>query len=373
MSTTPNLRKAAVLLRTLDGETAATMLGQLSPAEAAALRDAMRQLGPVDVDEQADVVAEFRRVRPLAAQATADGVELSLGSTEKKGEGPAAPPDPTTVARSKRFEFLERAPINVLAPYLTREHSQTVALVLSHLRPHRAAAVLAALPAKRQAEVLERLNELGDIDPESVTVVEHELAAWLEHRSGGRPRSERRSGAVASILAAADATTRNAILTNLKTHKASLAAQLTTPPPTLETTYRTVRPASVKPHLAATTMRATCSSPSPRPQAKFRSSAPVTRVDFDQLIQLDDRTLAAVLRNVDPGVLVLALAGSREDFVDRICDQMPKRVSRSFRRQLRRLGPTRLSDVEAAQRDVALAAAQQIADRRSPPAAAVTK
>jgi flagellar motor switch protein FliG len=82
------------------------------------------------------------------------------------------------------------------------------------------------------------------------------------------------------------------------------------------------------------------------------------------LIHLDTRTLAMVLRDVDANVLALALAGSSDDLVDRICDQMPKRIARTFRRELRRLGPTRLSDVETAQRAVARSATQHIAARR---------
>jgi flagellar motor switch protein FliG len=85
------------------------------------------------------------------------------------------------------------------------------------------------------------------------------------------------------------------------------------------------------------------------------------RFAFDDLIRLDPRTLASVLRQVDANVMALALAGSRDELVDRICEQMPKRTARAFRRELRRLGPTRISDVAAAQRAVAHIAAQQLA------------
>ncbi len=93
--------------------------------------------------------------------------------------------------------------------------------------------------------------------------------------------------------------------------------------------------------------------------------APLPHVAFDDLIHLDSRTLSSVLRQVDANVLALALAGSRDDLVDRICEQMPKRTAREFRRELRRLGPTRLSDVEAAQHAVARIAARQLAERRA--------
>jgi CelD/BcsL family acetyltransferase involved in cellulose biosynthesis len=99
--------------------------------------------------------------------------------------------------------------------------------------------------------------------------------------------------------------------------------------------------------------------PTPRPVRP-----PLPRIEFDQLNQLDDRTLASVLKATDANVLALALAGSREELIDRICAQMPARTARAFRRELHRLGPTRLSDVEAAQRVVAEVAAQLLAQRR---------
>src|SRR5262245_2102824 len=81
-----NLRKAAVLLRSLDGETAAVMLAQLSPAEADSLRAAIRTIGAVDPEEQADVVSEFRRTRPTAAIGHNLGVELELSAQHNGSE-----------------------------------------------------------------------------------------------------------------------------------------------------------------------------------------------------------------------------------------------------------------------------------------------
>jgi flagellar motor switch protein FliG len=78
---------------------------------------------------------------------------------------------------------------------------------------------------------------------------------------------------------------------------------------------------------------------------------------------LETAALNAVLREVDANVLALALAGSRDELVDRITSQMPKRTGRVFRRELRSLGPTKLSDVETAQRIVADAAANYLAQR----------
>ncbi|MEX2315921.1 MAG: FliG C-terminal domain-containing protein [Pirellulales bacterium] len=372
----PNLRKAAVLIRSLDAETATALLAQLPPTEAAAVRAAVDSLGPIDADEQADVAAELRRAAPLAGSAASAGVELALSSAA--GYGAATPvydaPIGNQTKVSPRFEFLERAPITNLVPYLAREHVQTIAVVLSYLSPSRAAAVLAALPPRQQADTLERLSALGETDPDSLKVVEQELAAWVAAQSSVR-RGARTGGAATAILAAADAATRERILDNLGTHKRHIAVHFGKLSPVKAPAVD--RQPSLRPELplasprlstqldalrtSRTTMAERLETETPRrPRPIAPPPSARSRIQFDDLVRLDTRALAAVLRDVDAGVLVLALAGSSDELVDRIAGQMPKRTAKAFRRQLRRLGPTRLSDVEAAQQAVARAAARII-------------
>src|SRR5262245_52737607 len=139
----PNLRKAAVLLRSLDSDTAMLMLGQLSAEEATSLRAAMRAIGQVQSDEQAEVMAELRADRtaksPIKNAVNTVGVELELSSsfaTRAYGEESiAANSAQGHATAAKRFEFLESAPIPALVMHLAREHTQTIAVVLSHLAP----------------------------------------------------------------------------------------------------------------------------------------------------------------------------------------------------------------------------------------------
>jgi flagellar motor switch protein FliG len=361
----PNLRKAAVLLRSLDADTAAVMLGRLSSEEAATIRAAMRAVGQVDTGDQAEVVAELRGGRPPKIASDVGDVELSLSSSfsgESYGERAAVWGAVDGFANnSNRFDFLENAPTYALVSHLAREHTQTIAVVLSHLPPERAAAVLAALPQKLQAETVERLSTLGETDPECVSVLKRELETWAAQREGSRNDNERRRDTMAAILAAADAKSRGQILSNMKDHKAALAKQFA---PRNEG-RPTVKAAVAKPQAKMLSVRIAAKSV-PQPAAAPVPSVEVLlpRIDFDDLAELDTRTLSAVLRQVDANVLALALAGSHEELVDRICEQMPKRTAREFRRQLRRLGPTRLSDVEGAQRAVAQMAARQLAERR---------
>jgi flagellar motor switch protein FliG len=83
-----------------------------------------------------------------------------------------------------------------------------------------------------------------------------------------------------------------------------------------------------------------------------------SKLQFGDLSMLADATLAALIHEVEPQVMALALAGSNDVLLGRLLDQLPRDVAKKFRDELLQLGPTRLSDVEAAQRAVAAAATQ---------------
>ena len=367
-----HLRKAAVLIRSLDAETAAGLLAQLSPTEAAAVREASRGLGPIDHIEQVNLLAEFRRASPADNEPTSRGVELSLSSQHEQCDATTqiataqGNHDLTPREHTKRFQFLEQASADSLSAYLAREHAQTIAVVLSQLEPARAAAVLASLPPKVQIETMERLTSLGETDPDIMNALEGELATWSAKRWGGD--RARRHETMSAILAAADATSRNGIYANLKTHNSALAEQI-------ESVARERRPRTpLAPRMAkqeselpirdkkSDTVRTETTR---QFQRNALPSPPLPGINFDDLIHLDRRILSAVMSDVDAGALTLALAGSRDELVDRICYEMPKKTAKAFRRGLHKLGPTRLTDVEAAQRAVAHVAAKHIAARRA--------
>jgi flagellar motor switch protein FliG len=397
-----NIRKAAVLIRSLDGETAASLLARLSAEEASALRAALRSLGPIDPSEQANVATELRQTKPRAVEPVADGVELML-SNEIVAESDSPQVEGSL---SKRFVFFEKAPIDTLVLCLTREHAQAIAVVLSHLEPARAAAVLGALPDKLQADTVERLSTLGDTDPESVTVLERELAAWLARQPATRRSSPTSNAVIRGILAEADQATRCRILANLHANNERLAAQLTPHPAnreevTLASTIGKSHPTTENHDLPAANHRGTaappdgsthppsamtlssnrsiwqketqringsCSGEAPRSRTRGVAREPFR---FEDLNRLSTADLSLVLQEVEAHVMVLALAGASDELIERIAGQMPKSVAKAFHRQLWQLGPTRLSDVEAAQQVVANTANRRLRSHQPPQRIAV--
>ncbi len=307
-----SLRKAAILVASLDSPTADLLLSQMGLGQADEVRHAILRLSDVDPLEQNEIIEEFFRIGPLMPQKNPPGIELDgklAGRIALSGEVDQASKQPTQaepLSDNAPFHFLHETEFETLAPFLKREHPQTIAVVLSHVPPDRAGEILTHLPASVQVDVIRRLVDLDEADPRVVREVERELESWLSQQVRDRRRRAAGLAAVSAILSAATGGTRRSILKNLTRHDRSLAGKL-------------------------------------RPD----------RFLFGDLVQLDDATLVAVLKAADPEVIVLALAGASADLVQRVTRQLPIEQGRSLSKALVHLGPTRLADVEEAQQALA--------------------
>ena len=301
-----SLRKAALLVASLDDERAAAILAQMSPGQADAVRQAVDALGPIDPHEQREVIEEFFRIGPLVPEREPSGIALDDPVCARLAV-PARDADPHADVATNSLD--EAAP-DVLATFLSGEQSQTVALVLSRLTPERAADVLAALPVPTQREVARRLIHLEEIDEEVLAEIERALADWVRRQNQTQRRREAGLAALANILEAANPRTREHLLANLGR-------------PTSEPSPETAPPAG----------------PPPR---------------FSEVERLTGTALSVVLHHAPRELLVLALAGARPEFAARALEQFPPREAQSLNSALLHLGPTRLSDIEEAQRELAV-------------------
>ncbi len=350
---TPNLRKAAVLVASLDRENAEKVLRQLPSDQAALVRRAAAELREINPAEQEMVIAEFFRIGPVApepvrtsapprtapmAQPLNDphlaGIELD-GSLAGRFARPQ--PKPVEAARvASALDGLEHLDCGALVPLLEQEHPQTIAVAVSHLPHVKAAELLAALPAGLQAEVLQRLTHLDELDPESLHEVERQLERWIAQQS--RSRAVRSAGlsAVAEILRAASPQAREKLVTNLRRRDGLLADRLAER-----------RPGASYPN-----------------QPELVDEPVVQTLPFEHLLQLDEASLAHLLRTAEPELVVLALAGADPARLERFLRPLEPHEAAALRRDLQQLGPTRLSDVEAAQHELALLGGQLLNQRR---------
>lgn len=375
-----SLRKAAILIDSLGAQTAERLLGQMPSEEAALVRTAVLQLGPVGAAERDRIIREFMHTDLSTIAAPSDGVEMDHSLAEKIAafEDPEQPVDcPTT--ESSRFVFLNDAPTDAVAEFLAQEHPQTASIVLAHLPPQRAADVLRLLPADRQAEVIGRLARMDETDPSVVGEVERELEKLVgcqNDRIEDRPAG---LVAVEAILNAVGGNDRQVLLERLGQHDQQIVWQLGYPPQhgrhstttkiaVRRRSDRVRKDGSAEAASPAKTMGGTENEPCPPAKARAGNQTggadgelaadAAPPIDFNDLIALDDVALAKVFRAADPQITLLALTGASRQLVDRILGRLPIREAKALRRQMEQLGPTRLSDMERAQRQLAELAGQ---------------
>ncbi len=314
------LRKAAIVVSSLDRGAAEALLRELSVEQVERLRAALRALGEVPAEEREEVLREFRRQAPRPPAAAPPGIELSdrLAQRFSRAAETLSQRQEAGGGRSP-FDTLRDAEADHLARVLAAERPQIVAAVLSHLPPRQSGQVLVRLSPRLQVEVVRRLVDLEETDPEVLGEVERGLAERLARQVPMQPGRVAGLAAVSGILEASGQQVAVQILDNLTHYDAPLASRL--------------GPAEV---------------------------------DFADLADLDGQTLACIFAAADPEEMALALVGAPPQLVERLLERIPFEQGRDVRHQLEHLGPTRLSDVEEARRRIAevarkLAAAGAIA------------
>jgi flagellar M-ring protein FliF len=299
------IRKAAILLASLEPASAEALLAQMSDAQAAALREALEDLSGLNTAEQNQVIEEFFRIGPLVPEEQPSGIDLCSAMARqighralRAGQGTQSP-----------FQFLRETTGPSLASRLRQEHPQTIAVVVSHLPPERGAELLASLPAALQADVARRLVNLDETDPEVLQQIERGLEDWLSDQEHSSRRRTAGMRALENILLAAGPDVHEQVLDNLARHDRQLAGQL----------------------------------------------APLTTptFSFEQLSDCDDAALARILRQADPQTLALALTDTDRKLVARAHRLLPVAQAARLRRDLERIKQPCINDVEHAQRQLA--------------------
>ena len=354
---TQSLHKAAVLIRSLDAESAAALIARLSDDEARTLRQAIRDLGDVH-DDQREMLLEELRGEPTRREAVDAGVELAFSSAsdvawnasiepQSVAPPPERPPSP--------FAWLDQGDLPTLAERLAREQVSTVALVLSLLPAERAGGLLAALPAELQTESLARLAELGDVDPASLELVEADLEAWLRDHKACQRRRQDRQTTIAAILQNSPDSTRRRVVSSLQRVGAEWAPPLQTVANNQPQVTRVAPSRNGKLHRRpghqVDALRARVTSPA---SSKSTSESPSRQPlpPFGSLTSLTATAFGEVLRTVGPATAVLAFAGADGALHDQLRRWLPANYCRELERRIHSLQGISLRDIDTAQQTV---------------------
>lgn len=372
------LRKVAILVASLDDRWAQRILANLAPREAALVRSTAEQLGPVDPEEQRDVVEQFRRSvrRPTSRQS--DGVELDASLLARMEQPETVASSSRSVSPQRSFVALTDTDASTIVDMLAQEHPQTIAIVLSRLDNDTAAEVLSAMPTAQQADLLARLADLNPADQQTIAVVESQLARWIDQHRQRQQRMADGMNLVQRILQRTPKRQQETILLHLEHRHPALAKHFlqaakhnAVAKPTNQSwshadqaTALRDEPSLPRPAIDVESDKSghLQRSPPVPAQPRDRPGRPPSSNPLAELEQVEDAVLLAAISQADRQVVSLALAGASEGLMKRILRRLPRRQAKYFRRQLRAIGPTRLSDMLAAQQEF-VQSVHQLAER----------
>lgn len=296
-------QKAAVLLTVLGDDAAAAIFRNLPEEDLQRIAREILSLGLVPAHVSLQVIKEYsemthaREYLAEGGQATANRFLVkAFGETGAKNlQHQLVRVDEISSGRS---ESLQQADPKQLARLLEGEHPQTVALVLGHLEPKPAAALLTHLPRQTRAESVRRLANVRQFSPAIAERIS--TAVYRRLRSAGEINKRTYSGFqnVAALMNSVDGETSREILENIESQDAKLAASI-------------------------------------REQM----------FTFEDFGRIDSAQLRELSSAVDRKVLAVALKGAQPELRERFYKVMSTRAVDLLKEEMEGLGPVRNKDV----------------------------
>jgi flagellar motor switch protein FliG len=299
---------SAILLLSLGEEEAAQVFKYLGPKEVQKIGQAMAKLAGVTRERIENVLASFHDeassqtslgigadgyIRNVLTRALGDDKASFLLDRILQG------------GDTKGIENLKWMDAPAVAELIRQEHPQVIASILVHLERDQASGVLQLLPERTRNDVVLRIATLDGIQPNALSELNDVLAKLL---SGSEMRKKSAPGGVrtaAEILNFLGSAIETSVVDAVREHDAELAQKI------LDEMFV-----------------------------------------FENLLEVDDRGIQALLREVQSESLIVALKGANEPLREKIFKNMSQRAAEMLRDDLEAKGPVRVSEVEAEQKEI---------------------
>jgi len=313
----PGTQRAAILLMSLGEQDAANLLKQLDAKVVQKLGLAMAELKEISREQVNAVLEKFigiadgkanlaggsteyvRRVLTQAVGKQKTDLLLDRVSSGQTGQG---------------MEALKWMEAKAVAQIISGEHPQIAAIVLAHLEPEQSAAIMPLLNEDLRTEVLMRIASLNEVPQTALT----ELDQLVEKQANVAPPVPlRRVGGartVANILNSMERDKSGAELGKIE-----------------------------------------------KADGEMHQKIKDLLFIFDNLLDVDDRGIQALLREVGSDTLAVALRGAEPEVQEKILKNMSKRAAEILKDDMEARGPVKLADVEAAQKEI-IVIAQRLAE-----------
>ena len=310
-------QRAALLLMTLGEGEAAEVLKYMGPKEVQRLGTAMATLSNVSKEQASHVLDIF--ITDVEDQ-TAFGIGTEDYVRKVWTNAFGASRANAFIDRilrgqdAKGLEALKWMSSKDVADIIEGEHPQIVAIVVACLEAEQAAEVIERLSEDERAEVIMRIARLNDVQQSALAEIENLIAT--KSADSAQTGTEKVGGdkVAANIINALDAAKGEELLAKIKERNGELGERIQ--------------------------------------EMMFV---------FDTLLNVDDRGIQTLLREISNDLLVVALKGCDPAIQDKILRNMSKRAGTLLREDMEARGPTKLSEVEAAQKEI-LEVARRLAD-----------
>ena len=312
-----NTQRAAVLMLLLGEDLASNIISYLDPKEVQELGAAMVSVADMSQEAVNAVLDQF--VDMLKKQTS-----LSLGTTDyvetvlKRALGPDKAS--SVLSRimpnraSRGLEILQWMDARGIAEMIRGEHPQVTAIILSVLESEVAADVLAFLPEEVRPEVVQRVASLDTVQPSAMEELETIMKAQFSNNASSSSSSFGGVKAAAKIMNFTKVDVESKLMSGLVELDPDIAQRIQD-----------------------------------------------NMFTFDNLINVDNRSIQTLMRNLEPDLLMTALKGADEAVKQKFFDNMSSRARVMFIDDMEAKGPLRITDVEDAQKS-AMRIARKLAD-----------
>jgi len=302
------IEKSAIFLMTLGENEAAQVLKYLEPKEVQKISAAMMSLKNLNREEIAQVFHDFI---VSASSKTTIGMDSNdyirnmltkaLGDDKAKGLLDRIMHN----SDSSGIESLKWMDPGAVAEMIGNEHPQIIATILVHLEPEQAADILKMLSDRTRNDVLLRISTLDGVQPMALRELNDVLGKLMAGGGNGKKSLQGGVATAAEILNFMGGTLESEMMENVRSYDPDLAQKI---------------------------------------EDKM--------FIFENLMDVDDRGIQLVLREVQSESLIVALKGASEELREKVFKNMSKRASEMMREDLEAKGPVKLSEVEANQKEI---------------------
>jgi flagellar motor switch protein FliG len=313
----PGTQRAAILLMSLGEQDAANVLKQLDAKEVQKLGIAMAELKEISREQMSSVLDKFIGIADSKANlagGSQDYVRRVLTQAVGKQKTDLLLDRVSTGGTGQGIEALKWMEAKAVAQIIGGEHPQIAAIVLAHLEPEQAASIMPLLNEDLRTEVLMRIASLNEVPQTALT----ELDQLVEKQANAsQPTVLKKMGGARSVANILNAMERDKSGTELgKIEKAD---------------------------------------------TEMHQKIKDLLFIFDNLLDVDDRGIQALLREVGSDTLALALRGAEPEVQEKILKNMSKRAAEILKDDMEARGPVKLVEVEAAQKEI-IVIAQRLAE-----------